>query len=106
MLAKESSKLVTAMQAVPDPRRQCKNLRHQLVDVLVLGFCAVLCGSEDFVEIEAFARSKEDFFRRFLELPHGIPSHDTFRRVFQAVCPQALQDCLIRWLKGLRQTAQ
>lgn len=106
MAAHEQSDLVAALGAVPDPRRQCKNLRHRLVDVLVLGFCGVLCGCEDFVEIEAFARSKEDFFRRFLELPHGIPAHDTFRRVFQAVCPQALQDCLIRWLKGLRQAAR
>jgi predicted transposase YbfD/YdcC len=106
MLAKEPSKLVAAMQTVPDPRRQCKNLRHQLVDVLVMGFCAVLCGCEDFVEIEAFARSKEDFFRRFLELPHGIPSHDTFRRVFQAVCPQGLQSSLIHWLQDVRQEAQ
>jgi predicted transposase YbfD/YdcC len=105
MRAKEQSQLVAALEAVPDPRRQCQNLRHPLVDVLVLGFCGVLCGCEDFVEIEAFARSKEDFFRRFLELPHGTPSHDTFRRVFQAVCPQALQRCLIQWLQGVRQTA-
>jgi predicted transposase YbfD/YdcC len=103
MPAKEQSELVVALQAVPDPRRQCKNLRHRLEDILVMGFCAVLCGSDDFVEIEAFARSKEDFFRRFLELPHGIPAHDTFRRVFQAVCPQQFQRCLIDWLQGLRQ---
>jgi predicted transposase YbfD/YdcC len=101
MAAQEQSNLVEAMQAVPDPRRQCQNLRHRLVDVLVLGFCGVLCGCDDFVEVEAFGRSKEDFFRRFLELPHGIPSHDTFRRVFQAVCPAALQRCLIQWLKGV-----
>jgi predicted transposase YbfD/YdcC len=105
MQAKEQSLLVTALAAVPDPRRQCKNLRHRLVDVLVMGFCGVLCGCEDFVELQTFARKKEDFFRRFLELPEGIPSHDTFRRVFQAVCPQALQGCLIGWLQGLRQAA-
>ena len=103
MPTQERSTLVQALQAVPDPRRQCQNLRHPLVDVLVMGFCAVLCGCEDFVEVEAFARSKEDFFRRFLELPDGIPSHDTFRRVFQAVCPQALQQCLIAWLQDSRQ---
>jgi predicted transposase YbfD/YdcC len=97
--------LVAAVAAVPDPRRQCKNLRHRLLDVLVIGFCGVLCGCDDFVEIEEFGRAKEPFFRRFLELPHGIPSHDTFRRVFQAVCPQALQGCLISWFQGLRQTA-
>lgn len=105
MEAKEQSRLVAALAAVPDPRRQCKNLRHPLVDVLVVGFCGVLCGCEDFVELEAFGRKKEGFFRRFLELPEGIPSHDTFRRVFQAVCPQALQRCLIRWLQGVRRAA-
>lgn len=105
MAAKEQSKLVEALAAVPDPRRQCRNLRHRLVDVLVIGFCAVLCGCDDFVEVEAFGRAKEDFFRRFLELPHGIPSHDTFRRVFQAVQPLALQRCLIEWLRDVRQTS-
>jgi predicted transposase YbfD/YdcC len=105
MPAKEQSSLVAALAAVPDPRRQCKNLRHRLVDILVIGFCGVLCGCDDFVEFETFGRKKEDFFRRFLELPEGIPSHDTFRRVFQAVCPQALQHGLIAWLQGLRQTA-
>jgi predicted transposase YbfD/YdcC len=105
MPVQEQSPLVAALAAVPDPRRPCKNLRHPLVDVLVVGFCAVLCGCEDFVEIETFGRKKEDFFRRFLELPEGIPSHDTFRRVFQAVCPQALQRCLIQWLQGVRRAA-
>ncbi len=104
MPVKEQSPLVEALAAVPDPRRQCRNLRHQLVDVLVIGFCGVLCGCDDFIEIETFGHSKADFFRRFLELPNGIPSHDTFRRVFQAVCPQALQRCLTRWLQGVRQT--
>jgi predicted transposase YbfD/YdcC len=105
MQAKEQSPLVAALAVVPDPRRQCKNLRHPLVDVLVVGFCGVLCGCEDFVELETFGRKKEDFFRRFLQLPEGIPSHDTFRRVFQAVCPEALQRCLIQWLRGMRQAA-
>jgi predicted transposase YbfD/YdcC len=105
MPIKEQSPLVDALAAVPDPRRQCKNLRHPLVDVLVVGFCGVLCGCEDFVELETFGRKKGDFFRRFLELPEGIPSHDTFRRVFQAVCPEALQRCLLQWLQGVRQAA-
>src|SRR5262249_41747257 len=103
MPAKEHSSLVEALRLVPDPRRQCQNLRHPLVDVLALGFCGVLCGCEDLVEIAQFARSKADFFRPFLELPNGTPSHDTFRRVFQAVCPAALQRCLLDWLGGLRQ---
>jgi predicted transposase YbfD/YdcC len=106
MAAKEWSSLVEAVEAVPDPRRQCKNLRHRLVDIVILGFSGVLCGCDDFVEIQEFAVSKEGLFRRFLELPNGIPSHDTFRRVFQAVCPLTLQRCLIDWLQGLRQTAK
>jgi len=106
MAAKEWSSLVKAVEVVPDPRRQCKNLRHRLVDIVIIGFAGVLCGCDDFVEIEEFALSKEDVFRRFLELPNGIPSHDTFRRVFQAVCPLTLQRCLIDWLQGLRQTAK
>jgi predicted transposase YbfD/YdcC len=105
MVAKEQSQLVKALAGVPDPRRQCRNLRHRLVDVLVIGFCGVLCGCDDFVEIEQFGHAKEDFFRRFLELPHGIPSHDTFRRVFQAVQPLALQQCLIQWLRDVRPTS-
>jgi predicted transposase YbfD/YdcC len=105
MAPSEHSALVEALRAVPDPRRQCKNLRHLLVDVLAIHFCAVVCGCDDFVEVEQFARAKEAFFRRFLELPNGAPSHDTFRRVLQAVCPKALQACLIGWLAALRQRA-
>lgn len=105
MPAAQRANLVEALATVPDPRRQCKNLRHALVDVLAIGFCGALCGCDDFVEIEEFGRSKESFFRHFLELDNGIPAHDTFRRVFQAVCPRALQQCLIAWLKGLRQRA-
>jgi predicted transposase YbfD/YdcC len=106
MAGKERCTLVQALAEVPDPRRQCKNLRHHLVDILVIGFCGVLCGCDDFVEMEEFARSKEEFFRLFLKLPNGIPSHDTFRRVFQAVSPQALQGGLIAWLQGVRQATQ
>lgn len=102
MATQEQASIVAALAAVPDPRRQCKNTRHRLVDVLVIGFCAVLCGCDDFVEIEKYGRAKEKVFRRFLELPHGIPAHDTFRRVFQAVSPVALQTGLIHWLQGLR----
>jgi hypothetical protein len=105
MSTPERSPLVKTLAAVPDPRRQCQNLRHALVDVLTIGFCGVFCGCDDFVELEAFGRAKEAFFGRFLELPNGIPSHDTFRRVFQAVCPLALQHALIAWQKGLRQAA-
>src|SRR5207302_4703330 len=75
--------------------RQCRNLKHPLADILVLGFCGVLAGGDDFVEIVAWAQHNIAFFRTFLELPHGIPSHDTFNRVFATVKPAALQAVLL-----------
>src|SRR4051812_50190535 len=89
--------LVDRAKTIPDPRRQCRNLKHRLEDVLVLGFCGVLAGGDDFVEIADWATLNVAFFRTFLELPHGIPSHDTFNRVF-AVKPAALQQVLLPWL--------
>lgn len=90
--------LVERMQTIPDPRRQCQNLKHRLDDILVLGFCGVLAGCDDFVEIAEWARHHADFFRTFLELPNGIPSHDTLNRVFATVNPTALQEVLLPWL--------
>ncbi len=64
-----------------DPRREHGKL-HLLEDILVLAICAVICGADSFVAIEAFGHAKHDFLRRFLALPNGIPSHDTIRTVF------------------------
>jgi predicted transposase YbfD/YdcC len=90
--------LVDRAKTIPDPRRQCRNLKHRLEDIIVLGFCGVLAGCDDFVEIADWANQNVAFFRTFLELPHGIPSHDTFNRVFATVKPAALQQVLLPWL--------
>ena len=90
--------LVERAKTIPDPRRQCRNLKHRLEDILVLGFCGVLAGCDDCVEIADWAQQNVAFFRTFLELPHGIPSHDTFNRVFATVKPAALQEVLLPWL--------
>src|SRR3954452_10854091 len=90
--------LVDRAKAIPDPRRQCRNLKHRLEDILVLGFCGVLAGGDDFAEIADWANQNVAFFGTFLELPHGIPSHDTFNRVFATVKPAALQQVLLPWL--------
>lgn len=90
--------LVERAKTIPDPRRQCANLKHRLEDILVLGFCGVLAGGDDFVEIADWASRNVAFFRTFLELPEGIPSHDTFNRVFATVKPAALQQVLLPWL--------
>jgi len=90
--------LVERLQTIPDPRRQGENLKHPLVDIIVLGFCGVLAGCDDFVEIADWGNVNEGFFRSFLELPYGIPSHDTFTRVFALLQPATLQEVLLPWL--------
>jgi hypothetical protein len=74
--------LVERLQTIADPRRPGANLKHPLVDVILLGFCGVLAGCEDFVEIAEWATEHAEVLGTFLELPHGIPSHDTLNRVF------------------------
>jgi len=90
--------LVERLQTIADPRRQGENLKHPLVDIIILGFCGVLGGCEDFVEIAEWAKVHEVFFGSFLELPHGIPAHDTFTRVFALLTPAILQEVLLPWL--------
>ena len=94
--------LLEQLKSIPDPRRQCKNLWHKLADILVIGFCGVLAGCDDFVEIATWASHHEEFFRTFLELPNGIPSHDTFGRVCAMVRPATLQGVLLTWLHQRR----
>ena len=90
--------LVERLQTIGDPRRQCENLKHPLVDIIIVGFCGILGGCEDFVEIATWAKGNAEFFRSFLALPHGIPSHDTFNRVFALLKPTTLQEVLLPWL--------
>jgi predicted transposase YbfD/YdcC len=101
-MATRSCALVEQLHTIPDPRRQCRNLKHRLADVLLIGFCGVLADCDDFVQIAEWARHHEAFLRTFLELPNGIPAHDTFRRVFAAVQPAAVQGVLIGWLRQRR----
>lgn len=81
---------------VPDFRVE-KRTDHYLNEILVISLCAVLSGAEDYEEIAEYGRQKEEFLRQFLELPNGIPSHDTFNRVFRLMDVSAFQSCLVRW---------
>jgi predicted transposase YbfD/YdcC len=101
-VAKKECGLVERLKTISDPRRQCANLKHALVDILVLGFCGVLAGCDDFVEIVSWSRKNSDFLGTFLDLTHGIPSHDTFSRVFALVSPATLQGVLLPWLSERR----
>ena len=86
------------MKSVSDPRLQWGNKRHQLEDILVIGFCTIVCGGGDFSDMENLGIEKENWLRTFLILPNGIPDSDTFRRVFECVNPQELSPVLRDWL--------
>jgi len=79
---------IAAFESVPDPRAE--NVRHDLGEILIIAFVAVLCGATNCTEMAEFGRTKHKFFKRFLTLGHGIPSHDTFSNVLRAVDPKAL----------------
>ena len=87
---------------LPDPRID-RQKRHELNDLLSIAICAVICGADGWVEIEHFGQAKVDWFKTFLELPNGIPSHDTFGRVFAALDPVAFEACFMSWIKSLCQ---
>ena len=74
---------------------------HQLGDTLAIAICAVICGAEGWTDIELFGKSKESWFKTFLELPNGIPSHDTFGRVISALAPDAFERCFQSWIQSL-----
>jgi predicted transposase YbfD/YdcC len=101
-MAEMTCGLWETLQVLPDPRRQCANLKHPFPDILVLGFCGTLAGCDDFVESAAWASEHHDLLRSFLALPNGIPSHDTLTRVFAMVSPRALQEVVIPWLQERR----
>ncbi len=85
---------------LPDPRRQAGR-RHYLSDLFTLAICAVICGADEWSTMAEFGRSKEGWFKSFLRLPHGIPSEDTFARVFAALEPEAFERCFLSWVKAL-----
>jgi predicted transposase YbfD/YdcC len=86
--------------AIPDPRIERSRL-HPLASILVLSLVAVICGAESFVAIEEFGEAKEAWLKTFLDLPHGIPSHDTLGRVFAILSPTALEGAFREWMTAV-----
>ena len=91
--------IVEYFSELEDPRRH--NRRHKLLDIVVIAICGVICGAEGWEDIELFGEAKEEWLREFLELPHGIPSDDTYRRVFAALDVEKFQNCFMDWIEAV-----
>jgi len=94
--------LIEHFETLSDPRVD-RTKDHDLIDVLIIAICTLLCGGESFNDMEDFGHAKHDWFKTFLGLRSGIPSHDTFNRVFAALDPQQFLDCFLRWTQSVRQ---
>lgn len=90
--------LFDSLEQITDPRVE-RTKRHLLVDILTIAVCASICGAESWEEIAEFGRAKQDWFSTFLELPHGIASHDTFRRVFLLLAPAEFETVFLEWVR-------
>jgi len=91
-------------ERLQDPR-VARSRRHELLDIVVIALCGVICGADSWVEIAEFGLAKLEWFQQFLHLPNGIPSHDTFGRVFARLNPEQLQGCLLAWASALREAS-
>ena len=94
--------LVEHFASLEDPRVE-RTKRHPLLSILAIALCGVIVGAESWDEIEEFGRAKAEWFAQVLALPHGIPSHDTFNRVFAALDPHQFRACFAAWLQSVAQ---
>jgi predicted transposase YbfD/YdcC len=90
--------------ATLDDPRVDRTKRHPLLSIVVIALCAVIAGAESWDDIEEFGVIRADWFATFLDLPNGIPSHDTFNRVFAALDPLQFEACFIRWMRAVAHT--
>jgi predicted transposase YbfD/YdcC len=86
--------------AIDDPRAQHR-IEHLLLDIVLITICAVICGADNWVEIENYGIAKQEWLNTFLELPNGIPSHDTLERTFARLRPQQVQQCFLNWVQAV-----
>jgi predicted transposase YbfD/YdcC len=95
------SGLTKHFSIIIDPRVN-RTRDHELMDVLLVGLCCIICGGQSFYDMEHFGKAKLDWFKTFLKLPNGIPSHDTFNRLFCALDPRQFLECFLSWTQSVR----
>ena len=97
--------LLEHLNTIDDPRMEDK-CEHTLVDIMTITLCAALCGADDWNAIESFGKAKKAWFETFLDLPNGIPSHDTFNRFFSILSPKVFQTFFLNWVKDVTKTVE
>ncbi len=96
----EVATITEHFKTLADPRIE-KKCDHLLIDILVIALCGTICGADGWVSIEKFGKSKHEWLKTFLELPNGIPSHDTFGNVFAMISPTEFQQCFLSWVNSI-----
>ena len=94
-----STSIMHYFSSVPDPRI-IRKTRHKLIEIIAIALCGAIAWADEWVEIADFGKAKEQWFKTFLELPGGIPSHDTFGRVFSLLDPREFEKCLMGWIRS------
>jgi predicted transposase YbfD/YdcC len=95
----EAQTLFESLSIIKDPRVEAR-CDHKLLDILMIAICSYICGADSWEDIEEFGKSKQEWFASFLELPNGIPSHYTFRRVFILMDSDELKEHFLEWIKS------
>jgi predicted transposase YbfD/YdcC len=98
----EVGSIVKYFGKIRDPRID-RTKRHKLMDILIIAICAVICGADSWVDIELFGKSKIEWLKTFMKLANGIPSHDTFGRVFAALNPEEFENSFMEWVQAINQ---
>lgn len=105
MATKPAQSITKHFATLEDPRTG-NATQHLLLDIIVIAICATICGADGWGEVAVWGRANQEWLRTFLELPHGIPSHDTFRRVFLLLDPKQFRRCFLAWIRAISKLTQ
>ena len=97
------SRVIQYLSIIPDPRKESFNFKHPLISTVFVAIVGGFCGANDWHEVEIVGQSLKDWMQQFVPLPYGIPSHDTFGRLFSMINPKTFNEFLIKWMDLLRE---